>query len=425
MNAGGGSENEQLLELLYLCPAAIVKFNGLGAIDMMTPAGVQLLMPLASGAALDNIFSLFSFVAPELREMVGRFEGRAGRICDEYRILASVGSRVNMRALMLSVTVQKVEDDAFVAVIADVTAAAVREDLIRMNEARLRATFDGVRDYSICTVDPAGHITSWNRSAERLDGYRADEVIGVSADVLMATSGVAPVSFTRYYATAREAGFHQFEGWRVAKDGHRYWASVAISPLRLNDDDDDIIGYSIITRDITEHKRTEDALQNLVITDPLTGALNRRGLFEAALREEARLKSGSGTMALLMIDVDHFKETNDTHGHAVGDIVLKQIVQRIRAETRAVDIIGRYGGEEFAVLLPGSDAAGAAVVAERIRERVASSPMVFLNGSAAASVSIGVAHTAAGVKDIANLVSLADAAMYAAKKAGRNRVTLS
>lgn len=423
MSPGDGVVSEDLLELLYLCPTALVKFDLTGTIALMNPMGIQLLMPIAKDGSVDNFFTLFATVAPELREMVLRFPERVGRICDEHRVLASTGTLATTRALVLSVTIQKVDADAVVAVIADVTAAAYREQLIRTNEARLRATFDGVRDYSICTVDPMGKVTSWNRSAERLDGYRADEIIGTSADVLVAMSGVTAKSFAAAYARAREKGFHEFEGWRIRKDGKRYWATIAVAVLREQSDAENIMGYSIVTRDITEERRSQDELQQLVVTDALTGALNRRGLFELALREEVRLKSTGGCMSLLMLDVDHFKELNDEYGHAAGDLVLKHVVMRAQTEMRTVDAIGRYGGEEFAILLPGSDQTGAMIVAERIRARIFNSPIEIGEASIQVSVSIGVAQTDANVQDIANLIKAADVAMYGAKREGRNRIS--
>ena len=428
MTSSGGPSAEELaaerlLSLLYLCPAAILKFDETGAIELMNPGAIQLLMPIAPKGSIDNFFELFSMIAPEMREMVNRFEGRVGRICDEHRVLAAAGSRAMTRTLVLSVTMQKVEDKSFIAIVTDVTAAASREELIRINSSRLRAAFDGVRDYSICTVDPMGNVTSWNRSAERLDGYRADEIIGASADILVAISGVASHGFASYFSQARHAGFHEFETWRIRKDGKRYWASVAIAVLREQTDDEAIIGYSIVTRDITEQRRSHDELQHLVVTDSLTGALNRRGLFEAALREEERLRTSGGKMALLMLDVDRFKDVNDRYGHTVGDAVLKQIVLRAQIEIRSIDVIGRYGGEEFAILLPGSDITGATVVAERIRSRICESPFETPSGPIPVSVSIGIAQTSAGSSDIANLVKTADAALYVAKRAGRNQVS--
>ena len=422
MKDSDGAASEELLRLLYLCPTAILKFDANGDIGLMNPMGIQILMPIARNGEIDNVFTLFSTIAPELREMIVRYESRVGRICDEHRILASVGTLATTRALVLSITVQKVDENAFVAIIADVTASAYREQLIRTNEARIRAAFDGMRDYSICTVDTMGNVTSWNRSAERLDGYRADEIVGASADVLVALSGVASTSFMPAFAHARQNGFHEFQNWRVRKDGKRYWASTAVAVLREQNDAESIIGYSLVTRDITEERRSQDELRHMVVTDSLTGALNRRGLFEIALREEARLKASAGCMSLLMLDVDHFKEINDMYGHAAGDLVLKHIVSRAQTEIRNVDAIGRYGGEEFAILLPGSDQTGAMIVAERIRTRIFNSPIEVGDIRIAVTVSIGVAQTSATVIDIANLVKAADVAMYAAKRDGRNRV---
>ena len=417
-----GAENERLLELLYLCPAAIIKFDAFGAIDMINPLGAQLLMPIAPGGDLLNLFVTFGLVAPELREMVTRFEGWSGRVCDEHRVLASTGPATSPRAFVLSITIQKIDDDSFVAVISDVTAEARREMLIRRNESRLHAVFDGVRDYGICTVDTSGNITSWNRSEERLDGYRSDEIVGTSADVLLATSGVAETSFAAYFTIARGAGLYDFEGWRIRKDGSRYWASTSVSTLRDRDETESIIGYSIVTRDVTEERRSYDELERKAVTDALTGALNRRGLFDTAVREEARARLSHVPLALIMFDVDHFKAVNDRYGHPAGDIALKQIVIRAREEIRAVDTIGRYGGEEFVIILPGTDLTAAALVAERIRAKIAGSPIAFLDGALAVTVSLGVAQAQPGTHDIAALVRTADEAMYAAKDKGRNRL---
>ncbi len=145
----------------------------------------------------------------------------------------------------------------------------------------------------------------------------------------------------------------------MRKDGSRYWANSVISVLRDRDDGDPL-GFSMITRDMTERRRSEDQLRRLATTDPLTGALNRRSFFEAAKAQESRWSVSLEPFALLLIDADHFKQVNDSYGHEIGDIVLQFIVREIRREIRSSDLVARYGGEEFAVMLGSTISIGVA-----------------------------------------------------------------
>jgi two-component system cell cycle response regulator len=132
-----------------------------------------------------------------------------------------------------------------------------------------------------------------------------------------------------------------------------------------------------------------------------------------------------------MLDVDHFKQVNDTWGHAAGDVVLQELAQRIESQVRASDVAARYGGEEFVVLLPGTDVDAAARLAERIRTEIAASPMSLPNGEeVTVTASIGIAEVSPGPddKDLKtlgdSLIARADVALYAAKSAGRDQVVV-
>jgi diguanylate cyclase (GGDEF)-like protein/PAS domain S-box-containing protein len=417
-------DTADLLDLLYLLPLAVLKTDLHGNVKLINPAGAQLLMPLSPTADLSNVFSVLNPVAPELREMVTRFPGRAGRICDEYPIVGSAGRPGHMKSYVLSATLQKIDDDVLIVVISDVSAEAERGAYIRLHEARLHALFDGMRDYGICTVDPRGIVTSWNRSAQQMDGYRADEIIGVPVSVLFPASPASSKGFSDALASALADGSFEYEGWRVRKNSTRYWANCVISVLR-DPGDDAHIGFSIISRDRTLRKRNDEELVNLTITDPLTGAANRRGLFGAGLREDERRKRSGGTTSVLMLDLDHFKTVNDTHGHQAGDAILRHIVNLAKAEIRSVDLIGRYGGEEFTVVLPGSTIEVARGIAERIRHSVERTPLVVDGVTIRMTVSIGVASVAPSVDDLASLIAAADAALFDAMAAGRNRVVVA
>jgi diguanylate cyclase (GGDEF)-like protein/PAS domain S-box-containing protein len=320
------------------------------------------------------------------------------------------------------VTLQKVDSDIYVAVLTDVTSAAGRELYVRTSEERLHAVLDGVKDYSICTVDTHGKITSWNYAAERLDDYRSDEMMGRHIDQLVPATGTSKSPMMRRLELALRDGSHEFEGWRVRKDGKRYWGSTAIGVLRAKTDQT-VIGYSVITRDLTEQRRSEDRLRVLAMTDPLTGALNRRSFFENAKRERARLNALDESFTVLLLDADFFKAVNDTHGHDAGDATLVRIVADCRQEIRSSDLLGRFGGEEFAILLPGSSLEIARRIAERIRERIALSGRE--SGAFPCTVSIGVTACASSDETIEETINRADAALYTAKAAGRDCVAVA
>ena len=156
--------------------------------------------------------------------------------------------------------------------------------------------------------------------------------------------------------------------------------------------------------------------------DHLTGAASRRAFFAAADHELGRVERHGNGLGLLLLDADHFKRINDTHGHGVGDLVLRDLVERTQQVIRKIDYCARLGGEEFAVLLPDADAGTVLAVAERLRATLARPPQLAgVTNGVSYTVSIGVAMLRPG-ETIASLIARADAALYAAKAGGRNRV---
>ena len=165
-------------------------------------------------------------------------------------------------------------------------------------------------------------------------------------------------------------------------------------------------------------------IQNLATTDPLTGHLNRRTFFELGQRELDRARRFGRPLSAIMLDVDWFKTINDTHGHQAGDQVLMGIVDRCCRVIRRVDILARYGGDEFTILLPEADSHLASEIAERIRASVASSPISTDVGQISASISIGIAQTEQDTVDLGGLLKGADLALYKSKQAGKDRITV-
>jgi len=172
----------------------------------------------------------------------------------------------------------------------------------------------------------------------------------------------------------------------------------------------------------------QDQLREMASTDMLTGLANRRQLVSRIGEEYARLerarRSGEPLEApsFIMADIDHFKRINDTHGHAAGDEALRQVAASLKGLLRPYDVIGRFGGEEFLVMLPGTGPAEAGVVAERMRQKVAESPLDIGGGALRLTVSFGVACARDDQDDAEAAIRRADEALYAAKNAGRNRV---
>jgi len=182
----------------------------------------------------------------------------------------------------------------------------------------------------------------------------------------------------------------------------------------------------VSTLDITERRRMNDELRVLATTDFLTGLPNRREFMGRLDQEQGRLQREIGACAaVLLLDIDHFKRINDEHGHAAGDAVLRQLADLMRDGQRKIDMLGRIGGEEFAILLPGTDLDAAAVFAERLRQRVEQTPMRLDDGATLAiTVSIGVAAMGGRTAGGDPALIRADQALYCAKRGGRNRVEL-
>ena len=166
-----------------------------------------------------------------------------------------------------------------------------------------------------------------------------------------------------------------------------------------------------------------DVAHKLAEHDPLTGVLNRRAILARLRAEFAKARQSGEPLSLLFLDLDHFKNVNDSYGHRAGDQCLRSVIGPIAGELRQGDALGRYGGEEFLILLPGAAAADAEVVAERIRRRVQEMPMLISGTHIGLTVSLGVAAVDTEVAIPDDLVERADAALYRSKSGGRNQVS--
>jgi diguanylate cyclase (GGDEF)-like protein len=177
-------------------------------------------------------------------------------------------------------------------------------------------------------------------------------------------------------------------------------------------------------------KRHEEALENalqevqrLAITDSLTNLYNRRHFSKVGENEVQRVCRYGRSLSAIMLDIDHFKRVNDTFGHKVGDQILQGVAESCRQELRAVDVLGRYGGDEFVILLPENDRVAAGKVAERLRKTIAHRQLNTAKGPIKVTASLGVVSVDCDKPSLETLLSRADKALYVAKKRGRNRVS--
>jgi len=174
--------------------------------------------------------------------------------------------------------------------------------------------------------------------------------------------------------------------------------------------------------------RTQEALQYEAAHDPLTGLWNRGAILDLLRRETQRHQRTGSALGVIMADLDHFKQINDTHGHLVGDAVLREVSNRLLGSVRTYDFIGRYGGEEFLIIIPSCDPRDLRVGAERLRRSIADRPIETSAGSVASTISIGVASAPMadeGTSELEALLKVSDEALYQAKDNGRNRVEIA
>jgi diguanylate cyclase (GGDEF)-like protein/PAS domain S-box-containing protein len=166
-------------------------------------------------------------------------------------------------------------------------------------------------------------------------------------------------------------------------------------------------------------------LRRLASRDSLTGCFNRRAFFELAGELFAQARQGHTALCCLMVDIDHFKQFNDNHGHAVGDQVIQVVARSLAAGLRQTDVLGRYGGEEFCIVLPGATPQEALAVAERMRVDIEANARGAIRGSEVSPIraSFGLAVLSLNARSIEDLIDQADQALYSSKQAGRNRVT--
>ena len=210
---------------------------------------------------------------------------------------------------------------------------------------------------------------------------------------------------------------------KYCKNGQTRWLDMNVVPM--HDADGTLTHFATIERDLTRYKKIERQLANMALFDSLTGTLNRPAFFQHADKEFTRSKRYYRPLSVIMLDIDHFKRVNDQHGHSGGDQVLQIFAEACQEVIRSTDLMGRVGGEEFALLLPDTPLKAAFNLAERLRERINKYPYLAGDMLIEVTASLGVAELQRDDADFKALLQRADEALYGAKHAGRNRVKMA
>jgi diguanylate cyclase (GGDEF)-like protein/PAS domain S-box-containing protein len=292
---------------------------------------------------------------------------------------------------------------------------------LRASEERFRLMIEAVEDYAIFMLDLEGRVATWNAGAQRFKGYRAAEIIGRHFSTFYPPEDVAAGKPAHELTVAAAEGHLVDEGWRVRQDGSQFWANVLITAMR--DVDGQLRGYCKITRDLTESRLHERQLEHMADHDPLTGASNRRSFGRELNGHVVRVARYGANGAVLMIDLDNFKQFNDSQGHRAGDQLIVRIARGLQSRLRDSDVFARLGGDEFAVLLPFADERSTEIVAEALLQVVRDlsiSGRIGVPNQVTASVGIAL-FTDGESLSADEMIANADVAMYDAKEAGRNR----
>ncbi|MDD2700892.1 MAG: diguanylate cyclase [Sideroxydans sp.] len=284
----------------------------------------------------------------------------------------------------------------------------------------------GTMSDGLLVMDSTGRITFANKAVTTMLGYELMDMLGQDMHELMhvnADGTQEPRSACKMLKVLETgATYHSLEELFRCKDGSLLPVSVSASVLVKQAGSTGIV---VAFHDITEIKRFERELERRAQTDVLTGLNNRRHFYELAEQELLRARRYVKPLALLMFDVDHFKQVNDSYGHYAGDAVLRKLSDVCLHTLREIDIVGRFGGEEFVVMMPETNTQHAMDAAERLRLALAATEVPIDSGEAIHfTVSIGVTCLCADDENVDAVLKRADTAMYQAKAAGRNQVSL-
>jgi diguanylate cyclase (GGDEF)-like protein/PAS domain S-box-containing protein len=358
---------------------------------------------------------------PDDRARVLEEERRAavedGAFSLEYRVMARDGRVVWVHDEAVIVHDEEGRPRFWRGVLFDVTDRKRVEEELRENRAKFRTVFERAA-IGMALVDMDGRIEESNPALQEMLGYGGEELRGKTLAEISHPEDAAVDAELYAELVAGGRDYYQVEKRYVGRDGGPVWGHLAVSVVR---DGEDTPRFAVgMVENVTERKALEERLEHQAFHDDLTGLPNRTLFMDRLKQALARLERRGGTIAVLFMDLDHFKVVNDSLGHEVGDRLLKEVAGRLEECVRPEDTVARFGGDEFTVLLEGiSDVSGAVRVAERISEVLRAS--VDLERLLFTSASIGITLGTSPLDLPGDLLRDADLAMYEAKEKGPAR----
>jgi diguanylate cyclase (GGDEF)-like protein/PAS domain S-box-containing protein len=338
-----------------------------------------------------------------------------------------LATRKNGSTYYQEASITMLKDGSRICIMRDITWRKRSEERLRRSEQFLNTIFDSIRDpFSI--FDRNFQIIRANDAYARMRNKEASGLVGRKCyEVLQKRTSVCEGCVVN--TTFNSGDPCVKDKFMKLHDGTRIWVEISTYPIL---DEDGSVSHTIeYTRDITDRKKSEEEkrlliekLEYLSSTDGLTGLMNRRALTDSLIYEIDRAKRYNSELSLILCDIDNFKEINDACGHDAGDQALQTIAAALKTILRKADLAGRYGGDEFMLILPQTSIKGAEKIADKILFAVRNAEMSFTEDkSIRLSLSIGLSSLEADSDTTDSLIKRTDDAMYASKQGGRDRVS--
>lgn len=409
-----------LLQLLSLAPVGLLELGPAGEVELLNPAAVRIL----EGAGIDSSLpgpALLDALVPGLAAMWEESGGAIGPVTSGLRqSLRQAGGP----ELHLLVKVIRPDERSTMVSIEDITTAVEHERQLSRNRQGLGLVLEQLEGTGLALLDRDGCLVDGQASLSRLLDLPPERLLGQPLETVL---GLAPDCRPPWHLPpGKGPGARRRSAWCELPfrhgSGRPLWGEFVVSPTV--DEAGVPTGFAIVIRDVSEQHEAHERLVHDARTDPLTGLLNRRGL-EESLDSLVYTPAGPPTVASwVLLDIDHFKDVNDSLGHDAGDEVLVQVASLLRGGARDGDVVARVGGEEFVVVLPRAPVGAAAAAAERLRGQIERASLSVNGATLRVTASFGVAEQRRGVP-WNEVLTAADEALYRAKETGRNRVEAS